>query len=216
MELENKRVLVVGTGLSGMGAARLLNKVKAQVVLLEENEKASQEEIRKKLPAGVLAEIKIGNLEDGILQSFDLAVLSPGVPLDIELVKRLKEFSITIWGEMELAYRFSKGTLAAITGTNGKTTTTALTGEILKTMYSSVYVVGNIGRPFSSIALDTGEDSVIAAEVSSFQLETVEEFCPKVSAILNITPDHLNRHHTMKAYIEAKLAITKNQRPEDY
>ena len=112
-------------------------------------------------------------------------------------------------------YYFSKGLIGAITGTNGKTTTTALTGEILKNYYNDVKVVGNIGIPYTSVAKDTTEKTVTIAEISSFQLETIHEFAPKVTAILNITPDHLNRHHTMQNYIEAKEAITKNQKEND-
>lgn len=116
-----------------------------------------------------------------------------------------------ILGEIELAYTIAKGKIAAITGTNGKTTTTALVGEILHRYYESVFVVGNIGIPYTGVALDIKEDAVVAAEISSFQLETVDKFCPKVSAILNITPDHLNRHYTMENYSNTKLQITKNQ-----
>ena len=116
---------------------------------------------------------------------------------------------------MELAYRFASGEVLAITGTNGKTTTTALLGEIMKAYRDSVFVVGNIGTPYTGAALEMKEDSVTVAEMSSFQLETIDTFHPKVSAILNITPDHLNRHHTMEAYIQAKEEITKNQTEED-
>ena len=122
---------------------------------------------------------------------------------------------LPIWGEIELAYVFGKGDVLAITGTNGKTTTTSLLGEIMKNYAQSSFVVGNIGNPYTSIALQTREDSVIVAEMSSFQLETIQTFRPRVSAILNITPDHLNRHHTMEAYIEAKENIAKNQTEKD-
>ena len=141
--------------------------------------------------------------------------MSPGVPTDLPVVEKMREREIPIWGEIELAYVFGKGDVLAITGTNGKTTTTALLGEIMKDAGKSTYVVGNIGNPYTDIAAQTAEDSVIVAEMSSFQLETVHTFAPKVSAILNITPDHLNRHHTMEAYIEAKENIAKNQGPQD-
>lgn len=127
----------------------------------------------------------------------------------------LDEAEIPIWSEIQLAYHCAKGKLAAITGTNGKTTTTALTGEIMKAHYESVFVVGNIGMPYTEHALETTDDSVTVAEVSSFQLETIMDFHPNVSAILNITPDHLDRHKTMECYIEVKEGIAKNQTEED-
>ena len=120
------------------------------------------------------------------------------MPADLPMLEDYRRLSIPIWGEIELAYEFSKGKLIAITGTNGKTTTTTLVGEIMNAYFKSVYVVGNIGNPYTDIALDTKEDTVTVAEISSFQLETTHEFKPAVSAILNITPDHLNRHHTME------------------
>ena len=134
--------------------------------------------------------------------------------MDLPLVLRLKEAGLQIWGEIELAYRCKKGDVLAITGTNGKTTTTALLGEIMKTAYPHVHVVGNIGIPYTGVVTEDTDDTVTVAEISSFQLETIDAFCPCVSAILNITPDHLNRHHTMENYIAAKLSIAKNQGPE--
>ena len=127
----------------------------------------------------------------------------------------MRKKNIPIWGEIELAYVFGKGDVLAITGTNGKTTTTALLGEIMKAYREHTYVVGNIGNPYTSVVSAMPEDSVTVAEMSSFQLETVHTFAPRVSAVLNITPDHLNRHHTMEAYIEAKKNITKNQTKRD-
>ena len=141
--------------------------------------------------------------------------MSPGVPTDLPVVLKMRDMGIPIWGEVELAYTYGKGDVLAITGTNGKTTTTALLGEIMKNYKESVFVVGNIGNPYTAAALEMREDSVAVAEMSSFQLETIHEFRPKVSAILNITPDHLNRHHTMEAYIKAKEDIAKNQTKED-
>ena len=127
----------------------------------------------------------------------------------------MKEEGIPVWGEIELAYVCGKGEILGITGTNGKTTTTSLLGEIMKNAFESVFVVGNIGNPYTTVANETREDSVIVAELSSFQLESILTFRPKVSAVLNITPDHLNRHHTMEAYIQAKQDIAKNQTSED-
>ena len=211
MDFNNKRVLVAGSGVSGIAAVSLLDKVNADIVLLEGNKEISAEEVRNKLPLGVCAEIIVGDLPEEVMKTLDLAVLSPGVPTDLDFVVHMKELGIPVWGEIELAFRNAKGRLAAITGTNGKTTTTALTGSIMEAYYDSVYVVGNIGAPYTDAAFKTTDASVVVAEVSSFQLETVVEFKPEVSAILNITPDHLNRHHTMEAYIEAKKNITGNQ-----
>ena len=142
-------------------------------------------------------------------------MLSPGVPTDLPLVKSFYEKGLPVWSEVELAYRTGKGEVLAITGTNGKTTTTALLGNIMGDARESVFVVGNIGTAYTSKSLEMREDSVTVAEISSFQLETIEQFRPKVSAILNITEDHLNRHHTMEEYIRVKELITKNQGPED-
>lgn len=215
MNFNGKKVLVVGTGISGIAAARLLAGQGAALTILEGNEKADQEEIVKKLSA-IKEDYRliIGELPERIMGELDLAVLSPGVPVDLPFVEKLQEQGTAIWGEIELAYACAKGRLAAITGTNGKTTTTALTGAIMREYYDSVFVVGNIGLPYTEYALETTEESMTVAEVSSFQLETVHQFRPQVSAILNITPDHLNRHHTMECYIETKARIAGNQTKE--
>ena len=130
-------------------------------------------------------------------------------------VKSFYEQGLPVWGEVELAYRVGDGEVLAITGTNGKTTTTALLGKIMQDARESVFVVGNIGTPYTSKALEMKPNSITVAEISSFQLETIDEFAPKVSAILNITEDHLNRHHTMEEYIRVKELITENQGTED-
>lgn len=215
MELRDKTVLVFGTGISGIGAADLLEKVQAKPILYDGNEKLTEEAVREKLPENSRAEIVIGDMSDELLKRLDLAVLSPGVPTDLPAVNRIREAGVPIWGEIELAYENSRGDVLAITGTNGKTTTTSLVGEIMKYHQPSVYVVGNIGNPYTQVALEMQEDTVAVAEISSFQLETIDRFHPKVSAITNITPDHLNRHHTMEEYIRVKESITKNQTAED-
>lgn len=211
MELKGKKVIVVGTGVSGIGAVRLLCKVGAQVFLYDENKNLTEEVVRQKLPQDCEVQIQIGSLTEEMLVDVSVMVISPGIAIDAPCVEIAKKANVIIWGEIELAYQFSKGKLAAITGTNGKTTTTALTGAIMRTYFDYVFVVGNIGIPYTSVALDTTEKSVTVAEISSFQLETVWEFAPQVSAILNITPDHLNRHKTMENYIAVKESITKNQ-----
>ena len=215
MDLRGKKVLVFGTGISGIGAGALLERAQASVILYDGNENLDKENLRKHFAAESSVEILLGNLPLEVMDQLELVVLSPGVPTDLPLVNQLREREIPIWGEVELAYRFASGEVLAITGTNGKTTTTALLGEIMKAYRDSVFVVGNIGTPYTGASLEMKEDSVTVAEMSSFQLETIDTFHPKVSAVLNITPDHLNRHHTMEAYIRAKMNIAKNQTPED-
>lgn len=215
VDLKNKRVLVVGTGVSGIGSATLLEEQGAFPVLYDSNENADVDEIRKKLVVGSKAQIKTGTFTDDILEELSLAVLSPGVPTDIDFVLKIKERNIPVWGEIELAYNYSKGRVLAITGTNGKTTTTSLVGQIMQEYYDSVYIVGNIGTPYTSEAPKMKDDTVSVCEISSFQLETIEHFHPTVSAILNITPDHLNRHHTMENYVLAKENVTLNQTKQD-
>ncbi len=159
--------------------------------------------------------IVAGEMTSELLAWTELLIVSPGVPTDLPFILELKAKNIPVWGEVELAYRFAKGRLIAITGTNGKTTTTALTGEMMQTYYESVFVVGNVGTPYTQMARQMRDDSVTVAEMSSFQLESIEEFHPCVSMVLNITPDHLNRHHTMEAYADAKFNICRNQTPDD-
>ena len=217
MNVKGQKVLVVGTGISGIGAASLLVKQGAKVILYDQNEKLKEEDVRTKLPEGMEADIVIGTLPEELRKSISLLVISPGVPIDSPLAEACKADGIPVWGEIELAYRSSRGQLIGITGTNGKTTTTSLVGEIMKDSIGEdrTFVVGNIGIPYTLEADKTQEDSVTVAEISSFQLETTDEFHPKVSAILNITPDHLNRHHTMECYIETKERIAVRQTKDD-
>ena len=211
MQLKDKRVLVFGAGLSGVSATRLLQKEGAFVVLFDGNTELKISNFQDKFNIEHNFELVLGTLTDAQMDSIDLLVVSPGVAVDLKEIEQMRAKNIPIWGEVELAYHYSKGKIIGITGTNGKTTTTALVGEIMKTYFDEVYVVGNIGHPYTDVAAETTEKSVIVAELSSFQLETVNEFKPDISAILNITPDHLNRHHTMDCYIQAKANIAKNQ-----
>ena len=215
MNLINKRVFIIGTGISGIAAADLLSAEGAKVFLYDSNGALEEQKIRERLRPETICEIILGELDDTYYKNIELLVLSPGVPTDLPMVERFKDEGVVVWGEIELAYKISKGKLVAITGTNGKTTTTALTGEIMKRFYSNVFVVGNIGIPYTAMVKEITDDAVTVAEMSSFQLETVDCFRPDVSAILNITPDHLNRHHTMENYIDAKFNITGNQTPKD-
>ncbi len=216
-DIIGKKVLVIGSGLSGVGSVRLLHQVGANPIVLEENTKVTEDDIRKKLHEEdrTDTQIIIGEIGDEVLDEVALTVPSPAVPLDAPTVLRIKEKNIPIWSEIELAYNFSKGRLVAITGTNGKTTTTTLVGDIMKAHFGDTYVVGNIGVSYAESALKMNDDSVTTGEISSFQLEAVDNFHANVSAILNITPDHLNRHHTMECYASMKENIANRQTKDD-
>jgi len=211
----SQKVLVAGSGISGIAAAKLLLAKGGEVVLYDGNEKLDAEKIKKNFDEDAKVSVVLGELKRTDLLGVELSVISPGIPLDAPFVTVLDEAGVPIWSEIQLAYHCAKGKLAAITGTNGKTTTTALTSEIMKSFYDSVFVVGNIGEPYTAHALETEESSVTVAEVSSFQLETIMDFRPNVSAILNITPDHLDRHKTIECYTQVKESITKNQKDGD-
>lgn len=211
----DKKVLVFGSGISGIGACQLLEAVGKDVVLYDGNTSLNPEEMKSQIGEDTKVKVILGELPDEVIASLDLVVMSPGVPTDLPIVNKMREMGLPIWGEVELAYTYGKGDVLAITGTNGKTTTTALLGEIMKNYKESVFVVGNIGNPYTTEALNMKKDSVAVLEASSFQLETIHAFRPRVSAILNITPDHLDRHHTMENYIRAKEDIAKNQTEDD-
>ena len=238
MEFQNVKTLVIGSGISGVGAVSLLKRFGADIIFYDSNEKHTPEDLEAKLKEDEAREEQreiaehsaentkvssspvyciTGELPVEVEEQVEIAVLSPGVPTDIPLVNRLRDAGVPVLGEIELGFMAEKGCVAAITGTNGKTTTTTLVGDIMKEHLGEdkVFVVGNIGNPYTLEVTKTSADSVTVAEISSFQLETVNKFKPKVSAILNITPDHLNRHHTMEAYAAAKEAITCNQAKED-
>ena len=216
MDFKGKRVLIVGTGKSGTGAYRLLSDLSAECILFDGNEKADPDIIRSRIGEEENVEIYTGDIPDEVLDDLNLVILSPGVPTDIPIVQDFYARQIPVWGEVELAYRAGRGDVLAITGTNGKTTTTALLGHIMSDFRDSVFVVGNIGTAYTSRSLEMTDDTVTVAEISSFQLETIDRFAPKVSAILNITEDHLNRHHTMEEYIRVKEEIAKNQSKDDW
>ena len=216
MVLSGKRVLVFGSGKSGISAAALLLQKGADPVIFDGNAAMDEQAVRAAVPGGESIAVYKGELPQEVLNSLDLAVLSPGVPTDLPLVREFYEKGIEIWGEVELAWQTSQGIVLAVTGTNGKTTTTSLLGHIMEDAFPGrVFVTGNIGVPCTSCALLTRPDSIMVEEISSFQLETIRDYAPKITAILNITEDHLNRHHTMEGYIRAKEAITRNQRPWD-
>lgn len=213
MELKGKKVLVVGMGRAGLAAAKLLKDRGARVTI---NDRKGKEELREafKELEGRGIRIETGGHPLELLEDMELIVVSPGVSPNIPLLERAKERKIPIIDELELASSFLKIPIIAVTGTNGKTTTTTLIGEILKEEGKRVAVAGNIGHPLSSCI---GEDyELIVSEVSSFQLERIKTFHPLISIMLNIAPDHLDRYQDMDEYIEAKKRIFMNQRKDDF
>jgi UDP-N-acetylmuramoylalanine--D-glutamate ligase len=216
MILENKKVLVVGLATTGVPLVEVLKKLGAEVMITDTKTEEELSETIKTLKLKkeeLLLGRQMNNLDQG--GNPELVIVSPGVPMEIPLILDAKKKGITVIGEIELAYQLMRGRLVAITGTNGKTTTTALTGEIFKQEKPRTHVVGNIGVAMISKVLESTEEDYFITEVSSFQLESVEKFKPEVAAILNLTPDHLNRHKTMDNYTHCKLNIFKNQGPED-
>ena len=214
--MKDKKIIVAGAGKSGIAATGLLLRNGAKVTLYDGNTDIDVEELKRTFEFNENFDVALGEMTDEILDGVDLFVISPGISLESPFVEKVKEKGIEIWGEIELAYYFNNGKIAAITGTNGKTTTTTLVGEIFKNYTEDFLVVGNIGLPFTQFADSTNINTIIAAEISSFQLETIVDFCPNVSAILNLTPDHLNRHHTFDNYADAKLRIAENQTENEY
>ena len=213
--MNDQKVLVAGAGKSGIAAAELLLSLGGEVILYDGNDRLDRDKLRAGFGEAARIHILLGELPRTALVGVELAIISPGIALDAPFVTVLDEAGDPIWGEIQMAYHVAKGRLIAITGTNGKTTTTALTGAVMKAWFEEVFVVGNIGTPCTRLALDTTDRSVTVAEVSSFQLETIMDYRPDISAILNITPDHLNRHGTMENYIEIKERITANQSAQD-
>ena len=215
----DKKVLVAGCGKSGICASALLARNGEKVILFDENKDIDVQNIYDKfadVPNRENIEVVTGELTDDIIGQCEIMVISPGIPVDKPFVLKIKDAGLKVWSEIELAYRYEKGRVLAITGTNGKTTTTTLVGEIMKAHNPETYVVGNIGIPYTEMADKTTEKSVTVAEISSFQLETIVDFAPRISAILNVTPDHLNRHYTFLNYAKCKQDITKNQGCDDF
>lgn len=205
--------IVLGFGKSGISAMRLLLG-KGQDVTMYDTRKDIEvpDDISK---AKSKYDIKVYAGEDIDVSAYDLAVISPGVDPETEIVRKLKDAGAEIISELELAYRYAKGKFIAITGTNGKTTTTTLAGEIFKNAGFDVRICGNIGRPVSESLENSNEDTYFVTEVSSFQLEAISKFKPFISIILNITEDHLDRHKTMENYIAAKCRVFENQDERD-
>jgi UDP-N-acetylmuramoylalanine--D-glutamate ligase len=215
MDLKNKRVLVVGLGKSGLSAAMFLREQGARVTV---SDTRSAVALAKEIPALLEAGIMVESGGHGLLtfRRQDLIVVSPGVPMDTPEVKQVVAFGLPVIGELELASRFLLGKVVAITGSNGKTTTTTLVGKIFADAGLPTLVGGNIGLPVIDLVEKSTPETVSVLEVSSFQLETVEEFHPWISVVLNITPDHLDRHGSFESYAAAKARITERQAAEDF
>ncbi|HEY6968833.1 MAG TPA: UDP-N-acetylmuramoyl-L-alanine--D-glutamate ligase [Candidatus Angelobacter sp.] len=215
MELKDKRVLVVGLGRSGVAAALFLQDHGARVSV---SDTKSEAQLEKELPALLDRGIPLetGQHSERTFRDQDLIVVSPGVPSDQPQLQHARAMGIPVIGEVELAFRFLQGKVIAITGSNGKTTTTTLVGEILSKSGKKTLVGGNIGTPVISLAGKSSPEHLLVLEISSFQLETIEQFRPWIATILNITPDHLDRHRTFQAYIDAKARIFENQQAGDF
>lgn len=214
MQYTNKTVLVVGMARSGVAAAQLLVKHGAHVIV---NDNKTREELGDALaPLDTLPVTwALGRPAAELLDGIDALVISPGIPDTVPFVKTAREMGVYVLGELELAYQLAPGEMVAVTGTNGKTTTVSLLGEIFKNAGRVSYVVGNIGYPYSHAALTAKKDDVFVCEVSSFQMETADTFHPKAAALLNITEDHLNRHGTMAEYTRMKMRVFANQTADD-
>lgn len=215
MNINGKKALIIGLAVSGIPTVQVLNNLGAKIKV---NDKKSAEQLEDAVEQlkDIEVEMVLGDHPTQLADWPDFAVISPGVPMDIPLVQELKKKGKEVLSEIELAYRFSKAPIVAITGTNGKTTTTALTGEIFKRSGRKTFIVGNIGKPIISVALTADAEDILVAEISSFQLEGVKDFKPVASAILNLTPDHLDRHKTFENYINAKARIFEKQTEKDF
>ncbi|PYX07527.1 MAG: UDP-N-acetylmuramoyl-L-alanine--D-glutamate ligase [Acidobacteria bacterium] len=215
MDLNNKRVLVVGLGRSGVASALFLKQRGAQVTV---SDSKPQEQLGEEIPVlldhGIAVET--GGHGERTFHGQDLIVVSPGVPVDSPPLVQARALGEPVIGEIELAAQFLPKNIVAITGSNGKTTTTTLTGEIIAAGGYATHVGGNIGTPAVSLVDAARPDSIIVLEVSSFQLETIQIFRPKVAVVLNVTPDHLDRHRTFETYVDAKARIFENQQADDF
>ncbi|MCK5130411.1 MAG: UDP-N-acetylmuramoyl-L-alanine--D-glutamate ligase [Clostridiales bacterium] len=215
MNLANKKVMIIGFARSGVGAAQLLCSQNAIVTINDIKPKKDFEKEIKMLEEYQITYV-FGEKADDYVKEQDLIVVSPGVPTNLSFFELAKKLEIKVIGEMELGYLYTKCPITAITGTNGKTTTTALVGAIYNKSGRKTHIAGNIGDSLAACALDTKQEDLMSLEVSSFQLETIDQFKPRIATIINITPDHLDRHKTMREYTKIKSKIFMNQNENDY
>ena len=216
MNFEGKKVLVCGMARSGVSAAQCLYELGARVTISDSKAEEKLAEALQPLEGMDIRRCLGDQAQPADLESYDLAVTSPGIPLQVPILRAVQAAGVPLIGELELGAQVSRAPLYAVTGTNGKTTTTTLIGEIFRNLGKTTYVVGNIGYPFTACALQCGEEDVAVAEVSSFQLETISTFHPHIAVMCNITEDHLTRHGTMEEYIRVKERIFENMGQGDY
>lgn len=216
MNFEGKKVLVCGMARSGVSAAQCLYELGARVTISDSKAEEKLAEALQPLEGMDIRRCLGDQAQPADLESYDLAVTSPGIPMQAPILRAVQAAGVPLIGELELGAQVSRAPLYAVTGTNGKTTTTTLIGEIFRNLGKTTYVVGNIGYPFTACALRCGEEDVVVAEVSSFQLETISTFHPHIAVMCNITEDHLNRHGTMEEYIRVKECIFENMGQGDY
>ena len=216
MNFEGKKVLVCGMARSGVSAAQCLYELGARVTISDSKVEEKLAEALQPLEGMDIRRCLGDQAQPADLESYDLAVTSPGIPMQAPILRAVQAAGVPRIGELELGAQVSRAPLYAVTGTNGKTTTTTLIGEIFRNLGKTTYVVGNIGYPFTACALQCGEEDVAVAEVSSFQLETISTFHPHIAVMCNITEDHLNRHGTMEEYIRVKERIFENMGQGDY
>ncbi len=215
MNYEDKKVLVVGMARSGIAAAQLLRSVGADVTVNDSRDREALGEELKVLE-GLSLTWKLGCPAEQLLEGQEVLVISPGIPVDAPFVKKAREMGLYVIGELELAFQLSRGPMVAVTGTNGKTTTVSLLGEIFRNAGKVTHVVGNIGYPYSLAAMVSRNEDVTVCEVSSFQMETADTFHPRVALLTNLTEDHLNRHGTMEVYAQMKMRMFQRQTAEDW
>lgn len=211
-----EKYLIVGAGRSGICSAGLLEALEKEYVIFDGNEKLDKKAVTEKIGCRKEPLFILGNVGESELEGIDICVVSPGVSLETDIMKKVIAKGIPVWSEIELAYLYDKGKVIGITGTNGKTTTTSLVYEIVSAFNKNTLLVGNIEIPYTGRVVDSVDGGATVAEISSFQLETMLTFKPKVCAILNITPDHLDRHKTMENYGNVKKSIAKNQDENDF
>lgn len=212
----SEKYLIVGAGRSGICSAQLLEKLDKDYVIYDGNTELDKKAVLGKIGTEKDIPFILGEVQKDALTDIDICAVSPGVSLETDIMKKVISCGIPVWSEIELAYLYDKGEVIGITGTNGKTTTTSLTYEIVREYNKNTLLVGNIEIPYTGRVADSVTGGATVAEISSFQLETMLTFKPKVSAILNITPDHLDRHKTMENYGDVKKSIAKNQTQEDF
>ena len=212
MELKGMKVIVIGLGKSGFELLEFLDRRQVETVAYDSRDADSMSGLER---FSDRIRFRCGQNPSGD-EECDLVIVSPGISMNLDFMKRFRERKVEIAGEVEFAYNFAKGKFISITGTNGKTTSTTLTGEIFKAAGFDTRVVGNIGNPVISEVETSTEETVFVAEISSFQLETIKNFNSRAAAVINITPDHLDRHITVENYADVKSRIFENQTKDDF